>query len=193
MNVRFASFLPSASLLAIVALVSGCGSETTGDGGGGAGPADGGASGTGGGASGGSSGEGEALIERLSACPVVSLTSDPSASECLVGSYTGETLGGDACTLTLGENGAYEFTSPALSHDRTPLDDTIFVYDYTRVQETNLIGWSVDDPLSADTFYELDFRARFGSQVPASDRKIEIQLKQTTADTMSSVACIIEL
>lgn len=183
---------PSATLLVASALLLACnGGETDSDDGGGAA---GGSSGSGGAAAGtGGSSGGSALVTRLSACPVVGTSSDPTASVCLVGSYEGKTLGGEDCTLTLGEDGAYEFTSPTLSHDRLPIDDTLFVYDYTKVQETNLLTWFVNDPLSADVYYELDFEARFGAQIPESDRKIEIEVSRTTTDTMDSVVCIVEL
>jgi hypothetical protein len=177
--------LPAPSLLLLLVL-GGCGGEsgdTEGGGAGGSSPSSGGSSGT----------APSELVTRLLACPELSVSSDPAASECLIGTYEGKTVGGDDCTLVLGSNGAYEFTSPLLSHDRAPLDDTTFVYDYTKVLDTHLLAWAVNDPLSSGTFYELGFQAKFGSQIPEGDRKIQFDLTRYTEGTTTSVTCTLDL
>ncbi|WP_437743068.1 hypothetical protein WME73_48305 [Sorangium sp. So ce302] len=143
--------------------------------------------------SGGSSPSLSALEERLAACPDLSLTSDPSASACLVGTYEGTTPSGEACSLELGEAGAYEFTSPSLSVSHTAPDDTIFVFDHTSIGGFEQLAWKVSDPISIETWYELDFTARFGTGADEATSKIQIEVTEYGEDTTTSVVCVVDL
>jgi hypothetical protein len=150
-------------------------------------------SGDSGSGSGGSGPSPSALEERLAACPDLSLTSDPSASACLVGTYEGTTPSGEACSLELGEAGAYEFTSPSLSVSHTAPADTIFVFDHTSFGSFEQLAWKVGDPISTETWYELDFEARFGAGADEASSKIQIEVTEHGADTTTSVACVVDL
>jgi hypothetical protein len=142
---------------------------------------------------GGSGSTPSALEERLAACPDISRTSDPSASACLVGTYDGTTPSGDACSLELGEAGAYEFVSPTLTVSHTAPPDTIFVFDHTSIGGQELIAWKVSDPISTETWYELDFAARFGAGTDEASSKIQIEVKEYGEDTTTSVVCVVDL
>lgn len=149
-----------------------------------------------GGGSGGSGGGGatpSALEAKLSKCPVISATSDPAASSCLVGTYEGKTLAGEACTLELGEDGAFDLSSPKLSATHTSPENTIFVFGHSAVSDFHQIAWKVSDPLTLDIWYELDFEARFGAQVPAADRKIQFEVTKHSDGAMQSVVCLLPL
>jgi hypothetical protein len=118
---------------------------------------------------------------------------DPAASSCLVGTYAGQTLAGDDCTLELGEDGAYELSSPKLNVSHTSPDRTIFVFGHSAVSNYHQIAWKVSDPLTTETFYELDFQALFGAGVPAADRKIQFEVSEYTEDATQSVVCVLPL
>ena len=132
-----------------------------------------------------------AIESQLSKCPTVQMTSDPTASACIEGTYTGKTFSGEACSLTIGEVGAYTFTSPTLSVTSTPKDDTIFVFGHNLVSSFGQLTWMVSDPIATEAFYDLEFTARYGEMVPANDRKIEIEVQRNDADSMASVTCTV--
>jgi hypothetical protein len=128
---------------------------------------------------------------KLAECPTVQTTSDATASACIEGTYTGKTLSGETCTLTIGDVGAYTFTSPTLSVTSTPQPDSIFVFGHNLVSSFGQLKWMVSDPIATEAFYDLDFSALYGEMVPANDRKIEIEVQRNDAESMTSVACIV--
>jgi hypothetical protein len=134
-----------------------------------------------------------ALEEKLSQCPTAQNTSDPTASACLEGTYEGTTFAGDACSLTIGDVGAFTFTSATLTVTSTPKEDSIFVFAHSAVGEFGQVGWVVSDPLSTEEWYELNFMGRYGETVPVADRKIEISVTRNSADARTSVTCTIQL
>lgn len=89
-----------------------------------------------------------------------------SASACLAGTYRGETLSGDACTLTVGEGNSFEFDSPVLTVSYTPHSDVDLIFSHSSHSDSQQVIWMVSDPTSNETWYELDFEARFGAYVP---------------------------
>lgn len=133
-----------------------------------------------------------ALEEKLSKCPTAQNTSDPTASACLEGTYEGTTFAGDPCSLTIGDVGAFTFTSATLTVTSTPKDDSIFVFAHSAVGTFGQVGWIVSDPLSTEDWYELDFMGRYGEMVPAGDRKIEISVTRNGSDAMTSVTCTVQ-
>jgi hypothetical protein len=138
-------------------------------------------------------GDGSALEEQLAECPVLSLSSDPSAGSCLAGTYEGKTPSGEACSLELGEGGTFEFTSPSLVGLHTAPDNTSFIFDHTVIGDFEQIVWKVFDPTSVETWYELDFQARFGAGVPEADSKIQIEVSEHGESSTKSVVCVVEL
>jgi hypothetical protein len=132
-----------------------------------------------------------ATESKLASCPTVQTTSDPTASACIEGTYTGKTFSDETCSLTIGEEGAYTFTSPTLSVTSTPQADSIFVFGHSLVGDFGQLTWMVSDPLSTEAFYDMEFSARYGEQVPDNDRKIEIEVQRTDADSMTSVTCTV--
>lgn len=132
-----------------------------------------------------------AIESKLAKCPAVQTTSDPTASACIEGTYTGKTFSGETCSLTIGEVGAYTFTSPTLSVTSTPQPDTIFVFGHTLISTFGQLTWMVSDPIASDEFYDLEFTARYGDMVPANDRKIEIEVQRNDADSMTAVTCTV--
>jgi hypothetical protein len=134
------------------------------------------------------------LQKRLSSCPVVSNSSDPSAGQCLDGEYEGETLNGAACSLTFKGGGNYTFESPELRIDYTVNAETIFVFAHSAGSGVEQVAWIIGDGVSVETTYELSFKAAFGENVPAADTKIDIQATERPASGGSqSVACIVEI
>lgn len=133
-----------------------------------------------------------AIEAKLASCPTVQTTSDPTASACIEGTYTGETFSGDECSLTIGEVGAYTFTSPTLSVTSAPQADSIFVFGHNLVSEFGQLTWMVSDPISTEAFYDLEFTALYGETVPETDRKIDIELQRRDADSTTSVTCTVE-
>lgn len=172
----YLAFVPVLTLGLVVA----CGGDDDGSGDSSSGP-------------GGSGPSPSALEERLAACPDISLTSDPSASACLVGTYEGTTPSGEACSLELGEVGAYEFTSPSLTVSHTAPDKTIFVFDHTSISGFEQLAWKVSDPITLETWYELDFTARFGAGADEATSKIQIEVTEYGEDTTTSVVCVVDL
>lgn len=148
--------------------------------------------GSGGGSStGGSAATGSELEAKLSACPVVSTSSDPAASTCLVGTYSGKTLAGEDCSLEVKADNAYEYTSPTLTVSYSAPADATLLFDHANVQGYEGLKWIVSDPIASEAFYDLDFTARFGTGVPDTDRKIEIEVTENGADAKTSSSCIV--
>ncbi|KYF80589.1 hypothetical protein BE11_19850 [Sorangium cellulosum] len=143
--------------------------------------------------SGGSGSIPSALEERLAACPDISQTSDPSVSACLVGTYDGTTPSGEACSLELGEAGAYEFVSPSLTVSHTAPPDTIFVFGHMSFGGYEQVEWKVSDPISVETWYELDFSARFGTGADEASSKIEMEVTEYGEGTTTSAVCVVDL
>jgi len=147
----------------------------------------------GGGSADGSETSPSALAARMSKCPALTVTQDDTAATCLIGSYEGETLAGEACSLGVLANNAFEFISPKLSVSFTAPAGKAFVYSYTSIQEVNQLFWSVSEPFSAATYYNLDFTAGWGANYPATDRKITIEVAENTADVDTTVVCVVKL
>lgn len=129
---------------------------------------------------------GSALITRLAACPVVGNTSDPTASACLAGAYTGKTLSGAACTLTVRADGGYDYASAALTTTYAPTTRTIRVFDYTRVSGLNQVGWLMGDPISAGETHDLKFFARWGTGITTPGVEIEVTKRPAAGGSLSS-------
>ncbi len=129
------------------------------------------------------------LEQKFATCAIVATTSDPTASACLSGTYSGKTLSGDDCSLTIGDVGAYTFTSPTLSVTSAPQGESLFLFDHTSIGGFGLLTWKVSDPLSPDTWDELDFTAQYGEATPAANRKLEIEVTRHTADATTAVQC----
>lgn len=132
-----------------------------------------------------------AVEQKLAACALVATTSDPTASACIEGTYTGKTLSDGDCSLTIGNVGAYTFTSPTLSVTSTPQGNSIFVFDHTSFGGFGMVTWKVSDPLSSDTWDELDFTAQYGEAAPAANRKLDIEVTRHTADATTAVKCVV--
>lgn len=133
-----------------------------------------------------------ATEEKLSKCPSVDTTSDPTASACIEGTYEGKTLAGDDCRLTIGKIGAYTFSSPGLDVTSAPKGNSIFVFGHTTIGGMGLLTWKVSDPLSNESWDELDFSAQYGEATPAANRKLEIEVANHTGDTTTTVQCTLE-
>jgi hypothetical protein len=152
------------------------------------------ASGTGGtGSNTGGGASSNEVTDKLKDCPVLSLSSDPTASACLEGTYQGTTVSGDVCTLEIGQAGEYTFSSPVLNVSHTPPGETIFIYDHSQISGFEQITWKVSDPISTETWYELDFEARYGTDVPQADRKIQIDVTEYAEGATQSTSCTVEL
>lgn len=136
---------------------------------------------------------GSDLQKRLAACPTVSTSTDPAASACLVGSYSGKTLAGEVCTLVVRGGNAFDFGSPTLSFTYAPVANTILLFDHTVVQGSHQLFWSVSDPIANTVWREVDFKGRFGTYVAQADVKIQIDVTEHRAEGMSSVSCIVPL
>lgn len=136
---------------------------------------------------------GSALEKRLAACPLVNTSSDPSASACLTGTYGGETLSGDRCTLTVTAGNSFAFDSPALKVSYTPPSDVDLLFSHTSISDSHQVIWMVSDPISNETWYELDLKARFGAYVQESDAKVEIEVVQHLETGNNAVTCIVPL
>lgn len=133
------------------------------------------------------------LQKRLAACPVVSTSTDPAASVCLTGSYSGTTLGGEVCTLVVRSGNAFDFASSTLSFSYTPVANTLLLFDHSSTQGSHQLFWSVSDPVANTLWREMDFKGRFGTYVPPADTKIQIDVTEHRADGMGSVSCIVPL
>ena len=131
---RLASLRAPAFLLVVTALGVGCGDDD---------PA----------AAGGAAAEptpASPLAAKLAACPVVQTSEDPAASACLEGTYEGETLAGEACTLVVRAGGAYDFASPALVVSSAPQDRTIRVFSHAE-RSARTVAWRLAEALQTGT------------------------------------------
>lgn len=156
-------------------------------------PSDGSGS-TGGSSASGGGPSGSALTDKLAACPEISTTSDKTASECLEGTYEGKDLAGNLCTLTIGEAGVFDFNSDTLEVPLSPKPDAIYVYGHTVARGFHQIHWSVSDPLSIETHYEMDFSAIFDdTDVAGIDEEIEFEVTEYAEDSTTSVVCTLPL
>lgn len=108
-------------------------------------------------------GPGSAITTRLAACPVVNNSSDPAASACLAGTYSGKTLSGGDCSLAVQANGSYTYTSGALSYTYTPTPQSIRVFGHSSLSGGHQVIWLISDSTSANEARDLDFLARWGS------------------------------
>lgn len=101
------------------------------------------------------------------------------------------TLDGKTCTLTVRADSTYDFTSPNLTYSYTPKSNGFRVFNHINPQGDNhQVLWSINDPLSADTVYELDFEARFGSLLGANDQYLEIKAKRiASGGAETNVTC----
>jgi hypothetical protein len=129
------------------------------------------------------------LREKLESCPLVMTSSDPTASACLVGTYQGQTLTGEACSLTVGQANTYTFAGPGLAVSYTPPEDVLLLFSHTSVGDNSQVIWKVGDPVDTETWYELDFTARFGGQHATNG--IEIEVRQRPEN--NAVTCIVPL
>lgn len=127
--------------------------------------------------------------DKLKDCPLVKTSSDPSASACLVGTYKGQTLMGDACTLTVGKGNTYTFAAPGLSVSYSPPEDALLLFSHTSAGDNRQVIWKVGDPVDTETWYELDFTARFGGQDAINEIEIEVRERPE----IKSVTCIVPL
>lgn len=127
------------------------------------------------------------LITRLSACTPVSMSSDPAASACLAGAYSGKTIDNKACSLTVRAGGSYDYASPTLNYTYAPTAQSIRIFDYMRVQGFNQLSWSISDSIQT-TMYDLNFTARWGTGV--STPTLEIK---ATKDIATSANCLVPL
>ncbi|WP_135228202.1 hypothetical protein [Deinococcus fonticola] len=170
------------SMLTLATLLSACG----GGGGGGTGN---------GGGDGGNGGTGNtALQTKLAACPVLSQSSDPSASACLTGTYTGTNPAGAACSFTIRADGSYDFTSPTLTYSYTPTAKSFRLFDHSSLQGAHQVLWSMNDPIQTVTSYEVDFIARFGTGFTGALSKIEIKAEKINPDSSRvNATCVVPL
>lgn len=134
-------------------------------------------------------GSGGSLLTRLSACTPVSMSSDPAASACLAGVYSGKTIDNKDCALTIKVGGGYDYASPTLNYTYPPTANTIRIFDYMRVQGFHQLGWSIGDPIQT-TSYKLDFTARWGTGI--NNPTLEIKAEKKDAGTVSST-CIVPM
>ncbi len=133
------------------------------------------------------------LAAKLGACPILDTSSDPAASTCLQGTYTGQTLAGEACSVNIKAGGAYDFTTPALSFSYTPADNVIRVFSHTNTAGAQQVLWTISDPTGVGTSYDLDFTARFGQYTQDSDKKITFQATKHVGSAQTSSSCVVAL
>jgi hypothetical protein len=132
-----------------------------------------------------------AIERKLAACPEA-MSSDPVASSCLVGTYNGTTLANEACTLTLGQNASYQYSSPAIEISRA-MPTATFSFSHVDLDGFNLLNWRVREPASINaTTYDLAFEASFGAMMSDDEAKIEIDLTERGGMSRSST-CIVRL
>lgn len=133
-------------------------------------------------------GSGGGLITRLSACTPVNTSSDPAASACLAGAYSGKTIDAKDCSLTVRADGSYDYASPSLNYTYTPNAKTIRVFGYSALSGFNQIGWIISDAVQTTTMYELNFNARWGTGT--GNPPVEIK---ATKDITTSSTCLVPL
>ncbi|WP_295817306.1 hypothetical protein [uncultured Deinococcus sp.] len=120
---------------------------------------------------------------RIVACPLVNQSSDPTASACLAGTYTGKTLSGADCSLVVQANGNYTFTSPALSTTYVTSDRTIRVFGHQNVGGMHQVIWLIGDPIQSGDSYDLDFKYADGL---GRTLEIEATKRPAAGGTLSS-------
>lgn len=124
---------------------------------------------------------GDAVVRaRLANCAVVTNSADPAASDCLVGTYAGRTLSGDACSLEVRANGAYDYRAPNLTYTYTPTARTLRVFGHHAVGGDHQVVWLISDPIQASDAFDLDFQAVFGPNADALGKKIEVKAEKIT-------------
>jgi hypothetical protein len=134
-----------------------------------------------------------ALEAKLSACPVINMTTDKLAAACLKGTYEGKDLAGNACTLTLGDGGAFDLASATITRSFTPQPDAIFVFGHSVIGGYEQVVLKVSDPLTQDPNVEIDFTAKFGTGVPDVDAKIDYEVAETSMGVKKSILCTVKL
>ncbi|WP_293915367.1 hypothetical protein [Deinococcus sp.] len=80
---------------------------------------------------------------QIAGCTPLSTSSDPAASNCLKGKFVGKTLGSDECSLTIGDNGSYQYVSPSLNSSVVPSAQAIRVFTYEKT--ITLAIWLIND------------------------------------------------
>lgn len=132
----------------------------------------------GGGGSGGNPnpGGGNAIRDRLVACPLVMQSSDPAASACLAGTYTGKTLSNETCSLVVEASGNYQFTSAALSYAYSATTKSIRVFGHQNVGGLHQVIWLISDPIQAADSFDLNFHYADGL-----GKKLEIEATKRPA------------
>lgn len=119
---------------------------------------------------------GNAVRDRLVACPAVTQSSDPTASACLAGTYSGKTPAGADCTLVIETSGNYQYTSPALTYSYAATAKTIRIFDHQVVSGLHQVIWLVSDPIQLADSYELNFHYADGL-----GKKLEIKATKRPA------------
>lgn len=134
---------------------------------------------------GGSSG---GIITRLSGCTPVNQSSDPAASACLAGTYSGKTISNQTCSLTVRADGGYDYASPTLNYTYMPTSKTIRVFGYNSLSGFNQIVWIISDSVQTTAMYDLNFTARWGTST--GNPPVEIK---ATKDITTSSTCLVPL
>ncbi|MFC4452324.1 hypothetical protein [Deinococcus sonorensis] len=159
------SLLPAALLPVLLAACGGGGSPTT--------PPPG-------------TGQGSALTTRLGACAVVNQSADPAASSCLTGAYTGKTLSGAECSLTVRADGGYDYVSPTLTYTFTATAQATRVFGHNSIEGSHQVIWLINDPMTANEPKELNFEARWGANIAAPKLEIEAMKHLNGGGSVSS-------
>lgn len=133
---------------------------------------------------------GSGITARLGACPVVDQKADPAASACLAGTYSGKTLSGADCSLTVQADGGYVYASPTLSYTYRPTDRTGRVFGHSSIGSTHQIIWLIFDPIAADEPKELDFQAVWGTGISAPKLEIEATRHLAGGGSVSSTCTL---
>ncbi|WP_027482340.1 hypothetical protein [Deinococcus pimensis] len=135
----------------------------------------------------------QALRAKLVACPTVSNSSDPTASTCLAGTYTGRTPAGAACTLSVRTDGSYDYVSPTLTSTYTPTPATIRLFSHQASGGDNVVLWNLSDPASADPASSLDLSVAFGPNYDTLARKLELKAERVQGGGRTSSTCIVDI
>jgi hypothetical protein len=119
------------------------------------------------------------LERKMAACPE-GMSEEAADGACLVGTYEGKTPSKEACSLTLGENGGYQFSSPAFQVAHPASLNARVSLHHTALDGYNLIIWSVSDRVDINVaFYSLRFKADFGTLMDDTESLIEIEVSET--------------
>ena len=100
---------------------------------------------------------GNQIRARLVACSVISQSSDPTASACLAGTYTGKTPANADCKLVIEASGNYQFTSPALSYSYVATANSIRVFEHQNAGGQHQLIWLINDPVQRGDAFNLMF------------------------------------